>query len=350
MRTEYTIPEKVYQYTASVQQELGGGFAATAAYVGSQGRNLFLRSVANQITQVVTNPNPANAAFVIREFSIVAARRGRQRHRRAEPVRRDRLQDQRRPRQLQRDDAVAQPPVGERPRDEHAVHARQAAAARRAARTKRTPRPTTPARSTQFDYDDGYNNFDVRHTFNVSLLYSLPYGQRPEVRRERERGSTQALLGGWDVGGIAQRPQRRAGPRADRPARTSSIATAPGNYLREPGGRPRGGHQHARRRRVAQRAPAGPGARRRSVHQGRRPAVPEPGGVRDAGCPARSATWSATRSTARASSRSTSSSPSTSRLGGRSNVEFRGEVFNLFDTVNFANPIGTLPQAIPKRR
>ena len=70
--SDYAIPEKVYQYTASVQQDLGGGFTTTAAYVGSQGRNLFLRSVANQITQVVTNPNPASAAFVIREFSIVA--------------------------------------------------------------------------------------------------------------------------------------------------------------------------------------------------------------------------------------------------------------------------------------
>ena len=67
---DYSVPEKVYQYTASVQQELPGRMAATAAYVGSQGRNLFLRSVANQITQVVTNPNPANAAIVIRQFSI----------------------------------------------------------------------------------------------------------------------------------------------------------------------------------------------------------------------------------------------------------------------------------------
>src|SRR5262249_37595611 len=32
---------------------------------------------------------------------------------------------------------------------------------------------------------------------------------------------------------------------------------------------------------------------------------------------------------------------------GRSDIEFRGEVFNLFDTVNFSNPVGTLPQAIP---
>ena len=61
---DYTIPERVYQYTASVQQELPGRMSATVAYVGSQGRNLFLRSVANQIIGVYTNPNPANAAFV----------------------------------------------------------------------------------------------------------------------------------------------------------------------------------------------------------------------------------------------------------------------------------------------
>ncbi len=33
--------------------------------------------------------------------------------------------------------------------------------------------------------------------------------------------------------------------------------------------------------------------------------------------------------------------------GGRSNAEFRVEVFNLFNTVNFANPGGTLNAAIP---
>ena len=33
--------------------------------------------------------------------------------------------------------------------------------------------------------------------------------------------------------------------------------------------------------------------------------------------------------------------------GGRTEVEFRGEIFNLFDTVNFANPVGTLPLALP---
>ena len=100
---DYTIPERVYQYTASVQRELPGRMAATAAYVGSQGRNLFLRSVANHITQVVTNPNPASAAIVDPRVLDRPARRGRQHHRRPEPVRRGRLQDERRPRQLQRD-------------------------------------------------------------------------------------------------------------------------------------------------------------------------------------------------------------------------------------------------------
>ena len=68
---DYEVPERIYQFTGSVQQDLGSKTVATAAYVGSQGRNLFLRSVANQIAQVVTNPNPASAAFVVRQFSIV---------------------------------------------------------------------------------------------------------------------------------------------------------------------------------------------------------------------------------------------------------------------------------------
>ena len=66
---DYTLPEKVYEYTASVQQELPGNMAATAAYVGSQGRNLFLRSIANRTIGVQSNG--ANAATQIREFDIV---------------------------------------------------------------------------------------------------------------------------------------------------------------------------------------------------------------------------------------------------------------------------------------
>ena len=71
----YRIPERIYTYSVSVQQELPYSLALTLAYVGSQGRNLFLRSITNQITQVLTNSNPASNAIIIREFDIVQANR-----------------------------------------------------------------------------------------------------------------------------------------------------------------------------------------------------------------------------------------------------------------------------------
>ena len=121
---DYSIPERIYQYTASVQRELPGNMSATAAYVGSQGRNLFLRSVANNIVQVLTNPNPANAALVVREFSIPVRDATGNITERAEPVRRGGLQDERRAGQLQRAAAVAEQAVVEGPGDQRAVHVR----------------------------------------------------------------------------------------------------------------------------------------------------------------------------------------------------------------------------------
>src|SRR6185436_13538873 len=197
---EYTIPERIYQYTASVQQDLGGRYTASAAYIGSQGRNLFLRSVANQITQVVTNPNPANAAFVIREFSIV-----------------------------QRDAAGnitgVQNPYAEVDYKTTGGHdsynAMMLQLSRRAStgvslnlqytlgrskgNTAGSNEALTAANNARalgdFAYDDGFNNFDTRHTFNMSLIYPLPFG-RGRAFGANASGVTQALLGGWDVGDI----------------------------------------------------------------------------------------------------------------------------------------------------
>src|SRR4030095_9645724 len=55
---EYIIPERVYQYSVSYQQELPYKLVGTVAYVGAKGRNLFFRSVANQILpgQAVIGP------------------------------------------------------------------------------------------------------------------------------------------------------------------------------------------------------------------------------------------------------------------------------------------------------
>jgi hypothetical protein len=50
-----------------------------------------------------------------------------------------------------------------------------------------------------FDADDGYNNFDVRHAFNFSALYQLPFGKGTH----HDLGSAgNALLGDWEIGGI----------------------------------------------------------------------------------------------------------------------------------------------------
>ena len=74
---DYTLPERVYQYTASVQQELPGAMTATVAYVGSQGRNLFLRSIANRTIGVADQPD--GDGDQVREFDIVTCANGARR-------------------------------------------------------------------------------------------------------------------------------------------------------------------------------------------------------------------------------------------------------------------------------
>ena len=340
---QYAIPERVYQYTASVQQELGGNLTASAAYVGAQGRDLFLRTITNEITSVVTNPNPASAAFVIRQFSIV-----------------------------QRDAAGnitgVQNPYAEVDVKTSGGHSdyqalmlslnRRSVAGfstnlqytlgRSRGNTGGSNEASTVANNAtaldEFEYDNGYNNFDVRHTFNVSLLYSVPYGAG------RKYGSTasgfkQVVLGGWDVGGIGNarsgipvpvqivRPDVVyrdgsgaifANPAADRVA-----------IINVPGG---GASRNVRRPDLV--AGVDPFIKQDGLLflNPAAFATPQPGTFGNL-------------------ERNSIHGPSFHQidmffakhfnLSGRNDLEFRMEVFNLFDTVNFANPIGTLPQAIP---
>jgi len=340
---QYAIPERVYQYTASVQQELGGNLTASAAYVGAQGRDLFLRTITNEITSVVTNPNPASAAFVIRQFSIV-----------------------------QRDAAGnitgVQNPYAEVDVKTSGGHSdyqalmlslnRRSVAGfstnlqytlgRSRGNTGGSNEASTVANNAtaldESEYDNGYNNFDVRHTFNVSLLYSVPYGAG------RKYGSTasgfkQVVLGGWDVGGIGNarsgipvpvqivRPDVVyrdgsgaifANPAADRVA-----------IINVPGG---GASRNVRRPDLV--AGVDPFIKQDGLLflNPAAFATPQPGTFGNL-------------------ERNSIHGPSFHQidmffakhfnLSGRNDLEFRMEVFNLFDTVNFANPIGTLPQAIP---
>jgi hypothetical protein len=319
---EYTIPERIYQYTASVQRELGHNLVATAAYVGSQGRDLFLRSVANRITQVVTNPNPANAAFVIREFSIV-----------------------------QRDASGAitgvQNPYAEvdykTSGGSDNYNAMQLSLTRRMIRGLTMNTQYTLGRSrgntagsnealtagnnaraiSDFDYDIGYNNFDVRHTFNLSALY--------EWR-------------GWQVGGIFN--ARSGLPVNVLVTRPDILYFDGANYflnpavgrtavINTPGG---GASRNIRRPNLV------PGVDPFTTSGGLlflNPAAfsaPAPGSFGDL-------------------ERNSIHGPNFNQVDlvvgkrlpihGATNVELRMEVFNLFNHDNFTNPVGTLPVAIP---
>ena len=99
-------------------RQLGRSTTLTVAYVGSQGRNLFLRSIANR-TVGVLQTSPTATAANIREFDVVTCADGRVLDGRIAPLtprrsaparrrqqdvalRRDRLQDERWARQLQR--------------------------------------------------------------------------------------------------------------------------------------------------------------------------------------------------------------------------------------------------------
>ena len=341
---EYAIPEKVYQYTASVQQELSGNFSATAAYVGSQGRNLFLRSVANQITQVVTNPNPANAALVIREFSIVTRDAagnvtGVQNPYAEVDFKTSGGHDQYNALMLSLNRRSAQ---GLAMNMQYTLGSSRGTSggsneANTAANNART--------ESEFEYEQGYNNFDVRHTFNVSLMYSLPFGAGRKWGSDAN-GLAEAVLGGWDVGGIVN--ARSGVPINVLVTRPDLLYrdTASGLYYTGP----------AAGREAVINTPGGGASRnvrRPDLMSGVDPFI-EDGGLIFLN-PAAFAT--PLPGTFGNMERNSVHGPNFHQTdfffskefssGGRSSVQFRMEVFNLFDSVNFANPGGTLNAAIP---
>jgi len=215
---EYIVPEKIYSYTASVQQELPYKLVGTAAYVGSQGHNLFLRGLSNTLragTAVIADGSaiPTNAGVVnrtnasgqvigvttVRQFSIVSG-------------------------------TSVQNPFAEidtkTSGGSDSYNALQLTLARRLgagltlnsqytfsksfgntsgsneARTAAEPFGGSPRPSgdvNNYEADRGYNNFDVRHTFNLSAVYDLPIGSKKRF----DLGSVgNAVLGNWEVGTI----------------------------------------------------------------------------------------------------------------------------------------------------
>jgi hypothetical protein len=209
---EYTIPEKVYQYSVSVQQTLPGKMVLTAAFVGSQGRNLFLRSVANRILPgqtviadgttlpsgfgVINRANGAGqvvAVNTVREFSIVSGTSSVQNPFAEIDDKTSGGHDSYRALQMS---LVRRFSTGLTLNSQYTF-------SRSFGNTSGSNEARTAANNAralnEFDYDNGYNNFDVRHTFNLSALYDLPFGNG----RKHDLGSVgNAILGNWEIGTI----------------------------------------------------------------------------------------------------------------------------------------------------
>jgi hypothetical protein len=335
MENNYTVPEQFWQYSTSLQQDLGANTVATIGYVGSQGRNLFLRSVANQITQVVTNPDPTKAAIVVREFSIV------QRDANGNVIG---VQDPYAEIDTRTSGGYSsynslQLGLSRRMTGGLSINS-QYTLGRNVGTTSGTKEADTAANLArtpqQFKYEYGYNKFDVRHSFNLTALYDLPYtGQ----------GVAGEVFGGWSIGGIwnahtgcpvnvlITRPdvvyRDAAGNIFTNPAanRTAIINTPGGGNSRNvrrpdfiPGVDPfihNGGLLFLNPAAFAIPAPGAYGNLERGLLHG-------PGFKQVDLAAAKRIPFS-----------------------GSANMELRVEVFDLFNWTNFANPVGTLPLGLP---
>ena len=211
--SDYKIPERVYQYSFSWQQELPGKLTLSTAYVGSQGRNLFLRSVANRILQGQTSitdgatlptgvgvinrtsggGGPVIAVNTVREFSIVSGSSSVQNPFAEVDYKTSGGHDSYNALQMS---------LGRRVSTGLVLNA-QYTLARSFGNTAGSNEARTAANNARalsdYDYDNGFNNFDVRNSFNLSGLYSLPYGKNTK----HDLATTwNAILGDWEIGTI----------------------------------------------------------------------------------------------------------------------------------------------------
>ena len=163
-----------------MQQELPGNAVLTVAYVGSQGRNLFLRSITNLIIGVTMNPT-TGVGTAVREFGDRFAEidyktsGGR--------ITTTRLQTT-----LNRRFSTGLS-LGTQYTWAHTI-----------GNSGGSNEANTAGNPYDFKADHGNNNFDIRHSFNLTALYELPFGQGKRWRRFVE-ASLNCVLGGWQLGG-----------------------------------------------------------------------------------------------------------------------------------------------------
>ena len=199
---DYKVPEQVYQYSFSVQQELPGRVAVTAAFVGSQGRRLFLRSIANRIVSVDRATGVVTREFDIPQGPGVAPLRPF-----AEiDYKTSGGHDSYRALQLS---VVRRSSKGLTMNSQYTFGRSYGNSA---GSNEATSAGNNARAISEYDYENGYNNFDIRHNFNASLVYALPVGAGQEGQSRFGRKRNSRRMGSRND---RQRPQRTAGKCTD---------------------------------------------------------------------------------------------------------------------------------------
>ncbi|MEK7405652.1 MAG: carboxypeptidase regulatory-like domain-containing protein [Acidobacteriota bacterium] len=312
----YRVPERNIQYGVSIQQQLPGQFVGQIGYTGSLGRNLFQRSITNLITAVdprtgrVTRQNPNFGEIDYKTSG-----------------------------------------------GSNSYNALQAGLSRRFlqgltfgiqygwAHTIGTSEGSNGSITVQdpfcFACDRGDGASDIRHYANASAVYELPFGRG---RRFLRAGAASWLLGNWSVSGVFNgrtglpinvfltRPDVVSVDGSGRVVATAGTTAV----INTPGG---GASRATRRPDVV--LGVSPYAKDRSGLQWLNPAaftIPRPGAYGNLG-----------RNALRGPGFTQLDLMLAKRLpiGERQALEFRSDIFNLLNRVNFSNPPATLPNALP---
>ncbi len=177
----YTLPEKVLSYTFSLQQQLPGGAVATVAYVGSQGRNLFLRSWTNGIVGVTQNATTGAGSPILE----LGNRYGQMDYKTSGGTDHyDSMQTS-----VQRRFAKGLTVGG------------QWTWAHSLGNTGGSNEAQTAQNPFNFAFDRGNNAFDVRHSMNATALYEMPFGKGRKFLGDAHP-LVDAIFGGWQMGGV----------------------------------------------------------------------------------------------------------------------------------------------------
>ena len=312
----YRVPERILSYTASIQQQLPGNSILTVAYVGSQGRNLFLRSWANGIVGV----NPTTGAPILQygnQFAQIDYKTSGG-----------------------TDLYSSMQTTLSRRFAKGLTAGFQWTWGRSIGNTGGSNEAQTTQNPFNFGQDRGNNAFDLRHSVNTSILYALPV----KFNNKMANG----ILGGWDVGGILN---ARTGlpvdltiarndivwqdPATGRFSSSKPTTGSPVAVVNNPFG---GAFRSNRRPSVV--AGANPyltGADKRLHLNPAAFTIPQPGQFGNLG-------RFALRGPGMAQFDFTLHKQI--RITESQNIEFRAEIYNLFNRANFANPPARLTDAL----